>query len=74
MPRSSQSSLFVVSGPSGVGKTTLVKGLLAADPLLARSVSTTTRPARSGEANGRDYSFVDRAEFERMKARLETTS
>jgi len=60
--------LFVVSGPSGVGKTTLVKGLLAADPLLARSVSTTTRPPRNGEANGRDYFFVGRAEFERMKA------
>jgi len=69
VPRSSQSSLFVVSGPSGVGKTTLVKGLLAADPLLARSVSTTTRPPRTGEANGRDYFFVDRSEFERMKVR-----
>jgi guanylate kinase len=52
-----------------VGKTTLVKGLLAADPLLARSVSTTTRPPRTGEANGRDYFFVDRSEFERMKVR-----
>lgn len=57
----------MVSGPSGVGKTTLVKGLLASDLLLTRSISTTTRAPRPGEVNARDYFFVDRPEFERMK-------
>nr|WP_245575015.1 guanylate kinase [Chitinilyticum litopenaei] len=59
-------NLYVVTAPSGAGKTTLVKALLAADPHIQLSVSYTTRAPREGEVNGRDYHFVERAEFERM--------
>jgi guanylate kinase len=62
-------SLYIVSAPSGAGKTSLVKALLAADPLVRKSVSYTTRPPRPGEENGREYHFVGRAEFEAMVAR-----
>ena len=61
-------TLFIVSAPSGAGKTTLVSGLVAADPMIRKSVSYTTRKARFGEENGRDYHFVEAAEFERMRA------
>jgi guanylate kinase len=57
----------VLSGPSGVGKTTLVEGLLAADPLLVQSVSSTTRPPRPGEVDGESYFFVSEKEFESLK-------
>jgi guanylate kinase len=60
--------LFVVSAPSGAGKTTLTRALLAADPALQFSVSFTTRRPRPGEQDGRDYFFVDRARFEAMIA------
>lgn len=50
--------LFVIAAPSGAGKTSLVKALLAAEPQLALSVSHTTRPPRPNEANGREYHFV----------------
>jgi guanylate kinase len=60
--------LFVVTAPSGAGKTTLIKWLLAEDPGIAFSVSYTTRAPRKGEQDGRDYCFVSRAEFERMIA------
>lgn len=65
--RSSTPFPIVISGPSGVGKTTLVDELLRADPLLRRSVSVTTRPPRRGEVGGEDYYFVDEAEFNAMK-------
>jgi guanylate kinase len=61
-------SIIVVSAPSGAGKTTLVKGLLASLPGLTFSVSYTTRPPRRGERHGRDYFFVTRQQFKRMIA------
>ena len=60
--------LFIVSAPSGAGKTTLVSGLIAADPQVRKSVSYTTRKPRPGEENGRDYHFVDEPAFQRMRA------
>jgi guanylate kinase len=59
---------FVVSGPSGVGKTSLVQRAIAADPRLAFSVSHTTRRARAGERDGVDYWFVDAEEFQALRA------
>ena len=59
-------ALFIVSSPSGGGKTSLVKALLEAEPEVRLSVSYTTRPARPGEAGGRDYHFVTLPAFERM--------
>jgi guanylate kinase len=58
--------LFVVSAPSGAGKTSLVRALLAAEPGVRLSVSYTTRQPRPGEVNGRDYHFVSPGTFERM--------
>ena len=60
--------LFIVSAPSGAGKTTLVSGLIATDPLVRKSVSYTTRKARPGEENGRDYHFVSEEEFRQRMA------
>ncbi len=60
--------LFVLSAPSGAGKTTLTRALLDADPDLRFSVSFTTRAPRGGELDGRDYFFVDRRRFEAMIA------
>lgn len=60
--------LFVLSSPSGAGKSTIARKLLAADPELAMSVSATTRPMRPGEVEGKDYHFVDLEEFRRMVA------
>jgi guanylate kinase len=59
--------LLVLSSPSGAGKTTLARGLLEANPDLELSVSVTTRQPRPGEVDGKDYSFIDAAEFERMR-------
>ena len=67
MPRLSHAFLIVVSGPSGVGKTTLVDRLLKSDPLVRRSISATTRSPRPGETEARDYFFVARERFEAMK-------
>jgi guanylate kinase len=58
--------LFVVTAPSGVGKSTLIGRLLERVPGLEFSVSTTTRLRREGEREGHDYNFVDRARFEAM--------
>lgn len=55
--------LFVIAAPSGAGKTTLVKALVERNPDLRFSVSYTTRPIRETEVDGRDYFFVDEAEF-----------
>jgi len=59
---------IVVSGPSGVGKTTLCHGLMQRDSRLAFSISATTRQARHTEEHGKDYFFISDQEFERMKA------
>ena len=66
MPSTGQ--LYVISAPSGAGKTSLVKALLAARAQLVVSVSHTTRTARAHEIPGRDYSFVSIIEFERLVA------
>ncbi|HKF99159.1 MAG TPA: guanylate kinase [Xanthobacteraceae bacterium] len=58
--------MLVLSSPSGAGKTTLSRKLLATDPSVELSVSVTTRPMRSGEVDGRDYRFIDRARFDGM--------
>jgi len=57
--------VFVITGPSGVGKGTLIRGLLARIPELELSVSATTRQPRSGEVDGVDYHFLSDAEFDR---------
>ncbi len=63
--------LFVLSSPSGAGKSTIARKLLKADPSLAMSVSATTRPMRPGEKDGVDYHFVDVAKFKDMVANHE---
>ena len=60
-------TLFIVSSPSGGGKTSLVKSLLEAEPDVRLSISHTTRPPRPGETNGRDYHFVTLEVFQRMQ-------
>ncbi len=58
--------LIVLSSPSGAGKSTISRMLLAADSEVTMSVSATTRPKRPAETNGLDYHFVDDSEFDRM--------
>ncbi|MBS0300178.1 MAG: guanylate kinase [Proteobacteria bacterium] len=58
--------LFIISAPSGAGKTSLVRALLQSDLNLSLSISHTTRPPRTGEAHGCDYHFVDKETFQRM--------
>lgn len=64
-------SLFIVSAPSGAGKSSLVNALLQRIPGIALSISTTTRDPRPGEQNGREYHFVTVEEFEAAKERNE---
>jgi guanylate kinase len=61
--------LFVISGPSGAGKGTVVRGLLEKRPDMVLSISATTRPTRPGERNGIDYLFIPRSEFTAMRER-----
>jgi guanylate kinase len=61
--------IFILSAPSGTGKTTLIKGLRAVYPDIKLSVSFTTRARRAGEIHGRDYYFVRSTKFAAMKAK-----
>lgn len=63
--------LFVVTAPSGAGKSSLIQALLAQDAGLSLSVSYTTRPPRPGERDGRQYHFVDATRFQNMLERGE---
>jgi guanylate kinase len=60
--------VFVITGPSGVGKGTLIRGLMARQPRLELSVSATTRSPRAGERDGEHYHFLGREEFDRRVA------
>lgn len=60
-------TLFIVTAPSGAGKTTLVSGLLERDPLVRLSVSYTTRAPRTGEVNGQHYHFIDVPTFRALR-------
>ena len=64
---SRRGALFVIAAPSGAGKTSLVKAVLARDPSLRVSVSHTTRKMREKEVAGRDYNFVSVDEFKRLR-------
>jgi guanylate kinase len=63
--------LFVITAPSGAGKSSLIRALMASDPGIALSVSYTTRTPRPGEQDGREYHFVDAASFSAMLERGE---
>jgi guanylate kinase len=63
--------MFVLSSPSGAGKTTLSRMLIDENPDLKMSVSVTTRPIRPGEVDGRDYHFIDQKKFDEMVAENE---
>ena len=67
----STGTLFIVSAPSGAGKTTLVSRLIADDPAVVHSISYTTRAPRPGEQEGREYHFVDVKGFLGMRERGE---
>lgn len=58
--------MFILSSPSGAGKTTITRALLSNNPDLTNSISATTRPRRPGEVQGQDYYFVDVAAFNKM--------
>jgi guanylate kinase len=64
-----QGIIFILSAPSGAGKTTLYNGLKEIYPEIKLSVSCTTRARRSGELNGRDYLFLTERQFETLKSR-----
>ena len=66
-PNDRRGLLLVLSSPSGAGKTTLARRLVAADPQIVPSISVTTRAQRPGEEDGRDYHFIDVARFEAMQ-------
>ena len=61
-------TLFIISAPSGAGKTSLLRALLDQDPHLRASVSHTTRPRRNGERDGVDYHFVTTEQFQKLVA------
>ncbi len=72
MPRRKHGLLIIISGPSGVGKGTICDALLKRhQPYMKPSISSTTRPPRSGEVDGREYNFISQEAFESMIARGE---
>src|SRR5512147_2761332 len=58
--------MFVLSSPSGAGKTTIARRLLESDPNISMSVSVTTRAPRRDEIDGKDYHFIGKPEFDRL--------
>jgi len=66
-PMDRRGIMIVLSSPSGAGKTTLTRGLLANNPDIAMSVSATTRSPRPGEVDGQDYFFIDKDRFSEMR-------
>lgn len=66
--KTAEGILFIITAPSGTGKTSLVRALLQTDPNLSLSISHTSRPPRSDEINGRDYHFISKQDFQRMQA------
>ncbi len=71
MNRKDSGKLFVITAPSGAGKTSLIEAVMRDDPSLKISVSYTTRQPRTGERDGVDYHFVDEATFKGMRERGE---
>ncbi len=67
MIKEKSGQLFVISAPSGTGKTSLVKALTNKEENICLSISTTTRSPRNGEVDGVDYFFVEKTEFEKIK-------
>lgn len=66
LPVKRRGLLFILSSPSGAGKTTITRALLERDPNLHISISVTTRPPRPGEVNGQDYHFITKEKFDEM--------
>jgi guanylate kinase len=64
LPHRQRGNLLVVSGPSGVGKDTIIEKVLTQTPGVVRSISATTRPPREGERDGQDYFFLSLQQFE----------
>lgn len=62
-------AMFIIEAPSGTGKTTIIKEILAKDPNLKFSVSVTTRPKREGELEGVDYYYITNKEYDRLLAK-----
>ena len=71
MQRKAKGSIFVISAPSGAGKTTICAKIIRRDPNIRQSVSFTTRLPRKGETDGVDYTFIGKKAFQRMIERNE---